>query len=138
MKVDELLDKYPLLKKITGPMVAGLLLLVWLNISFIGDFNYDFDISDMFAAFVGNFNLNDLFVSPEGLAMLSFVATNLLSGGVLSVTWLGATKLNLAMAVVYTVLKNVGIKNPKLLKMIKNKTSFKEWVEKDEIQTIPK
>ncbi len=116
--IDDLFEKHPILKKVSGPVVAGLLLIVWLNISFIGNFDYDMDVSAIFNAISGNFSLHDLFVSPAGLAMLTFVATNMASGGVLSVSWLGATKANLAIAVIYTAMKNVNKHVPQLKAII--------------------
>ena len=53
MKIDELLDKYPLLKKLAGIAVAGLLLYIWLNMTFIGDLEYDMNITAMVAAIGG-------------------------------------------------------------------------------------
>jgi len=132
MKVDEVLDKYPILKKLSGVAVAGMLLLIWLNISFIGNFDYDFDIGDMFTALTGSYSIEKLFTSPDGLAAIAFVATNIASGGVLSVSWLGATHINFILALTYTALKKSGVKPASLTKFKKyiggNKVqSFKEW-----------
>ena len=46
IKIDVVLDKYPILRKVSGPVIAGLLLYIWLNMTFIGDLDYDFNFSD--------------------------------------------------------------------------------------------
>lgn len=98
LKVDEFLDKYPLLKKATGLVVAGLLVYIWLNMTFIGDFDFDFDFGDILGALGGSFSLTDLFVSPSGLMLFTLLAT----GGLISAPWLGATSLNLLTGILYT------------------------------------
>ena len=100
LKVDEILDKYPILKKVTGIVVAGLLLYIWLNMTFIGDLDYDFNFSDVAAALGGSFTLTALFVSPEGLMLLTLFGTGAAFG--LSFPWLGKSLYNLTMAIVYT------------------------------------
>ena len=105
--LDDFLAKHPILKKLTGPIIAGLLMYTWLNMTFIGDFDYDMDISAMFAALGGSFSVHDLFTSPQGNVMLLLLATGLLSGGVISVAWLGSTAANLVAAISYVFLKKV-------------------------------
>jgi hypothetical protein len=100
IKIDELLDKYPILKKVTGIVIAGLLLYIWLNMTFIGDLDYDFNFSDITAALGGTFSLANLFISPEGLMLLSLFGTGAAFG--LSIPWLGKTVYNLVLALVYT------------------------------------
>lgn len=100
MTVDALLNKYPILKMLVGPALAGLLLYMWLNMSFIGDFSYDFDMGTIIDAFKGAFTLHDLFLTPEGLAMLALFAVGSFTG--LSVAWLGENTLNLLIALLYT------------------------------------
>lgn len=142
-KIDEVLEQYPILKKITGPAVAGLLILTWLNMTFVGNFDYDMDITSWFDAALGNFNLYEYFASPRGLTMLAFLASGVLSGGVLSVAWLGSTHANLAAAVSYAALKKVRA-DPDLLNRLRQKIqrktikehrmkSFKEHREMDNI-----
>lgn len=100
MKVDEILDKYPLLKKIGGIVVAGLLLYIWLNMTFIGDLDYDFNFSDLVAALKGSFSIADLFTSPSGLMLIALFGTGSMLG--LSVPWLGKSIYNLTLAIIYT------------------------------------
>jgi len=116
MKVDDLLDKYPLLKKLAGIAVAGLLLYIWLNMTFIGDLEYDMNISAMVAALGGAYSLADIFASPEGLMMITLFAT----GGLISAPWLGASTLNLTLALVYTGYSKIRQHSPQILSQIKS------------------
>ncbi|MBY9000982.1 MAG: hypothetical protein KGD64_08720 [Candidatus Heimdallarchaeota archaeon] len=122
LKVDEVLDKYPILKKVTGIVVAGLLLYIWLNMTFIGDLDYDFNFSDVAAALGGSFSLAALFVSPEGLMLLTLFGTGAVFG--LSFPWLGKSLYNLTLAIVYTSyykLKNDDVKYKEMLRKFKRK-----------------
>jgi len=116
MKIDELLDRYPLLKKLAGIAVAGLLLYIWLNMTFIGDLEYDMNIAGMVAALAGAYSLADLFVSPEGLMMITLFAT----GGLISAPWLGASTLNLTLALVYTGYSKIRQYSPQILSQMKS------------------
>lgn len=116
-KVDEFLNKYPILKKLTGPAIAGLLVLIWLNMSFVGNFDYDMDITPWFQALSGNFSIHELFASPEGMAMIAFLATGLLSGGSLSVAWAGKTVYNLSLSLIYVAISKTNINKAKLDKI---------------------
>ena len=100
MKVDELLDKHPILKKVTGVVIAGLLLYIWLNMTFIGDLDYDFNFSNTIAALGGSFSITALFLSPEGLMLMTLFGTGAAFG--LSIPWLGKSVYNLVLALVYT------------------------------------
>lgn len=146
-KIDEVLNQYPILKKITGPAVAGLLVLTWLNMTFVGNFDYDMDITSWFEAAIGNFNLYEYFASPRGMTMLAFLATGVLSGGALSVAWLGSTNANLAAAVSYAALKKVRA-SPDLLNRLQQKIqrktikehrmkSFREYYLTEELKLSP-
>ena len=115
MKVDEFLDKYPILKKIGGIAVAGLLLYIWLNMSFIGDLEYDMNIGDMTAALSGTFSIAELFLSPAGLMMITLFAT----GGLISAPWLGASTLNLVLALIYTGYVKIREKSPQIQNMMR-------------------
>jgi len=101
MKVDEFLNKYPILKKITGVAVAGILLYIWLNMTFIGNLDYDFNFTSTLEALQGSFNIADLFMSPEGLMLMTLFGSGFVFG--LSVPWLGKSLYNLTLAIVYTI-----------------------------------
>ena len=100
IKIDEVLEKYPKLTKITGFAVAGLLLFIWLNMTFIGNLDYDFNFSDIAGALKGSFSVADLFMSPHGLMLVALFGTG--AGFGLSVPWLGKSLYNLTLAIMYT------------------------------------
>lgn len=98
IKIDNFLDSYPIFKKIGGLAVGALLIYMWLNMSFIGNFDYDFNWSDILDAFLGKFSLTQLFLSPTGLMLITLFTT----GPYLSVPWLGSSLYNLTLALFYT------------------------------------
>ena len=118
-QVDEFLDKNPWIKKAAGVAVAGLLLWIWCNMAFTGDFDSDFDVSDaIIAAFAGKFSLVDLFLSEAGVQMLFLLAVGMATGGAAGFQWFDvmtnaetAAKLTNAtkagLAVVYSVVKGL-------------------------------
>lgn len=116
IKVDQFLNQYPILKKISGPMVGCLLIWIWLNMSFIGDAEFDLNVTHMISAFAGQFTLADLFLSPSGLAMLTLLAT----GPYLSFPWLAAAPYNIILALFYSGYKHFKEKNPQVLNSIKS------------------
>lgn len=105
IKVDQLIKKYPLLAKITGIAIAGLLLYIWLNMTFIGNLDYDFDFSSIADAISGKFSIADLFLSAEGLMLMALFGTGVGFG--LSIPWLGKSLYNLILAIVYTANKRI-------------------------------
>jgi hypothetical protein len=100
LKVDKVIEKHPILKRLTGIVIAGLLLYIWLNMTFIGDLDYDFNFSDTVAALHGSFSIADIFTSPEGLMLMTLFGTGFAFG--LSVPWLGKSLYNLTLAIIYT------------------------------------
>lgn len=100
MSVDEFLDSHPILRKLAGPALAGFLLWIWLNMSFVGDFSSDFDVTLILDALKGRFSVRDLFVSPQGLAMLALLFSGVSTGA--GVAWLGSSAYNLMLAFLYT------------------------------------
>jgi hypothetical protein len=98
--VDELLKEHPHWKAIGGVVVAGALVYIWLNMTFIGDLHFDFDWSNIVGALHGDYSLADLFASSSGLMMLTLLVTNLTLG--LSVPWLCRDAYNITLALVYT------------------------------------
>jgi hypothetical protein len=98
IKIDELLDQYPIIKKIGGLVIGAILIYMWLNMTFIGDFDYDFNWSDILAAFSGKFSIADMFLSPSGLMLITLFVT----GPYISIPWLGSSMYNLAVAIFYT------------------------------------
>jgi hypothetical protein len=119
MKVDQVIQRYPKLAKVSGLVIAGLLLFIWLNMTFIGDLDYDFNFSDMAEALRGNFSLADLFTSPEGLMLMTLFGTGAAFG--LSVPWLGKSLYNLILAIVYTGYTRIKGNDKKVLTNIHKK-----------------
>jgi len=128
LKVDDFLNKYPMLKKLAGPALVGILIYMWINMSFIGDFSDDFDISNILNAISGNFTISDLFLSPSGLKFLTLFST----GGLLSFPWVfGSFPISIIVALIYTGYKKLK-NNPELLKKIQ--TNFKSLIGENEIR----
>lgn len=98
IKVDDYLDEHPLLKKVGGLAIAALLFVIWVNMTFIGDFEFDFDLGTIAAALHGSFSIADLFFSPAGLAMLALFGTGAMG---LGVSWFGTTG-NIIVGLAYT------------------------------------
>lgn len=112
-KVDDLLNAFPILKKLAGPLLAGFLLFMWIKMSFIGDFEYDFDLSDIVNAFTGKFSIHDLFATASGLQNVALFVLGISTG--LGFTWLIAhTGFNLLVGIFYTQFKHTG--QPKFAK----------------------
>jgi len=100
-KADEILKKYPILKKLSGVLIAALLVYIWMNMTFIGDLDYDFNFEAVFNALMGNFSIEQLFTGASGIMLLTLFAT----GSIASVPWLGSLPYNLLLALVYTATK---------------------------------
>lgn len=103
LKVDAFLQKYPIIKQVAGPVLAGLLLWCWLQMSFIGDPSSDFDLTDVASAFIGKFTLTDLLTSPSGIENILLTAFGIATG--VSFPWIGSTVFQLFVAVIATGLK---------------------------------
>jgi len=118
--IDEIINRHPIIKKVSGVAVAGLLFYMWLNMTFIGHLDYDFDFSNIMDALRGNYSLVDLFASPSGLMLMTLFAT----GSMISVAWLGQTVYNLTLAIFYTLFKKAKGVDHGILKDLKTKVKF--------------
>lgn len=105
--LDAFLAKHPRTKRIAGIAVAGILIYIWLNMTFTGNADYDFDMGDMIMALGGGFTLSKLFAGPEGMALLTLFATGMLG---LSFPWPGPQHIQFVSAVLYGSAKLVGQK----------------------------
>ena len=143
--VDEFLKKYPILTRVGGVVVAGILLWVWLNTSFTGlSLDNDINQSALIDALSGNYSLADLFTSPKGLKTIAFLAFGL-SGIYLSI---GSSVSNIIMSIIYTGLQKSNFKDGTTLDKIKKKTrtlaeetnhkklTFKEFLYMNSMETI--
>lgn len=116
VKVDDVVNKHPILNRIGGVGMAGLLFFIWTQMTFIGDMDYDMDFSNITAALAGDYSIADLLASPQGLMLGTLFAT----GGFMSVPWMGSTLKNLLIALTYTGYKKVK-GNPEVLDKLKSK-----------------
>jgi len=129
-KLDEFFKEHPVLKKIGGVAVAGLLVYIWLNMSFTPDLEYSMDFKDIIMSLSGNFSLADLFASPSGITMLIYLATGIVAG--VSMPWPGGTLTQMVGGVLFSAwrlldTKKIKIEKPKPLKFGKYpKVSFKQ------------
>ncbi len=105
--LDAFLKKHPKTKRIAGMAVAGILIYIWLNMTFTGNADYDFDMGDMILALGGGFTLSTLFAGPEGMALLTLFATGMIG---LSFPWPGPQHFQFVGAVLYGSAKLVGKK----------------------------
>jgi len=99
IKLDNFLESHPKIKNISGIAVSGLLLYIWLNMSFTPNLDYSMDFSDIFNALKGNYSISDLFISESGIQMLLYLATGKLLG--LSFPWPGSQSTHLIIATIY-------------------------------------
>ena len=108
--IDDFLEKHPNLKAVGGVVVGGILILIWFNMAFTGDADYDFDQSTLLAALSGDYDLRDLFFSAAGKRLLMLLAVGTLAGA--SFPWLAAATsgTKLAVSIFYTLGKKAVIK----------------------------
>lgn len=121
MTVDELLNKYPMIKKVGGIAVAGILLFIWMNMSFTGDASFDLDLGIIILALHGSFSLAQLFGSPSGLMMIALLATGFMG---ISFPWIGHNVLNLVLALIYTGFTK--LKDSQMMKALKSHLELKK------------
>lgn len=105
--LDAFLAKHPKTKRIAGMAVAGILIYIWLNMTFTGNADYDFDMGDMILALGGGFTLSTLFAGPDGMALLALFATGVIG---LSFPWPGPQHFQFIGAILYGSAKLVGQK----------------------------
>ena len=71
--LDAFLAKHPKTKRIAGIAVAGILIYIWLNMTFTGNADYDFDMGDMILALGGGFTLSTIFAGTRGNGTINFI-----------------------------------------------------------------
>lgn len=75
-KLDEWLRKNPKIKKIGGIALVAFLIYMNLNVTYIGDFEFDFDFSVVGDCLNGNYNLADILGGAAGTSLLVLFVTN--------------------------------------------------------------
>lgn len=99
-QVDEILEQYPVCKRVTGVVLAGVILLGWTQMTFLGALKYDFDFSKLGLAIAGKYSLAEFLTSKHGLMYLTLVGTGAVLG--ISAPWLGSTLYNFVLGLLYT------------------------------------
>lgn len=107
-ELDLFLEEHPILKKLGGVAVGGILIYIWLNMSFSGDLKFDMDFDDILLALSGRYSLGDLFASEQGVRMLLLLATGTVLG--LSFPWPGNTMIHFIGGVVFSLQKLIRAK----------------------------
>jgi len=105
-KLDAWLAKHPKTKRIAGIAVAAILIYIWFNMTFTGDFTYDFNMNDLLLALGGTLTLSTLFAGKDGTKLLLLFATGMIG---LSFPWPGPSHILFALAVfgtLTTIMKN--------------------------------
>jgi hypothetical protein len=105
--LDNWLKNHPKIKRITGVAVAGLLIYIWFNMSFTGDFKYDFDMVDVFKALSGSFSLSQLFAGKDGIKLLLLFTTGVIG---VSFPWPGPTSVKFLFSLVKSLANWVGVR----------------------------
>lgn len=95
--LDKWLQNHPKTKKIGGIVVAGLLIYIWFNMTFVGDVKYDFDLTDVYSALSGKYTLSTLFAGTSGTKLLMLFATGMIG---LSFPWPGPTSVKFIYAMI--------------------------------------
>jgi len=114
-KADEVLNKYPALKKIGGLAIAGFLVYQWQHMAFSGDLEDDYNVSNIPKALTGDYSIEDLFASPKGLLGLAQLGVGIATG--LTFPWGAIGASSIKLAVLYTGAR--AIKNSSLADKVK-------------------
>lgn len=75
-KLDKWLAKNPKVKKIGGIALAAFLIYMNLHVTYIGDYSYDFNMSDVASALLGKYSLSDVLGGASGVTLLTLFVTN--------------------------------------------------------------
>lgn len=128
--VDHILASYPILKKLSGPMLAGVLLVGWINMTFIGNAKYDFDWSKMWNSVVGGETFATVLGGAEGTMFLALLGFGVGTG--ISVAWfgLGGNIIFAVLYTAYTLLPGHDSGNARKLKIIVKKALKKQLPKK--------
>ena len=120
IKVDEILNKHPILKTISKVALAGILIFMWTRMTFIGNVNFDFDLSIAFDALAGAYTIKDLLGSLDGLQFLTLFFTGQYAG--ISFNWVLSTPILIVIMILYTTTKDTALKY-KIKQWIKDKST---------------
>lgn len=131
-KIQALVKENPKLKYLLGPIIGYTLYYIWTKMVFKGDFLYDFDWSINVRAFLGDFDVVEIFSGQSGVELLTWFALGI-TDMFPSASWLDGQLSSLfggwgnhALAVLTTIMIFIHDKYPQvferpLIKAIKNK-----------------
>lgn len=130
-ELDQFMSKHPALKAMSGVGIGFTIIYIWMNMTFVGDPFYDFNMQSVYQAFGGIIGWFDVFSGHEGMRLLTLFATGKLAG--LSFPWPTSTNLAFVGAMIATflfmmgrgdmvgrMLKNLGASNLKQLSRVKD------------------
>ena len=103
IKLDAFLNNHPKLKKVAGVALGAALIYIWLNMTFTGDFIFDFDQSTLFDAVAGKLGWADVFTGTEGVRLLTLFIT----GRFVSFPWPGPGSALFISSLVFTLGKMI-------------------------------
>jgi hypothetical protein len=109
VKIDDILDKYPVFKRLVGLPLAGLLFYISLHIPCIGDFDFDFDFQEVYDSITGKFKVANLFATPDALVNVLLLITG--TWVTMSFPWLSKDVYTILVGIAYTGAKNSEISN---------------------------
>lgn len=104
--LDKFLQNHPKTRRIAGIAVACILAYIWFNMSFTGDFSYDFGMDDLIAALAGKFTLANLFAGTNGVKLLLLFATGMIG---ISFPWPGPGTVKFVSAILQTLIRRLKI-----------------------------
>ena len=102
--MDDYLKSHPKVKRFGGLVVSGMLIYIWFNMTFTGDFAYDFDMADILQALAGKFSLSTIFGGPDGAKLLILFVTGVIGA---SFPWPGPSSVQFISAIVMGLAKKV-------------------------------
>ena len=109
--LDKYLSEHPKTRMIVGIAVAAILIYIWLNMTFVGDPSYDFNMGDILLAMAGKMTLANIFGGAGGVKLLMLFATGLVG---LSFPWPGPTSIKFVGAIVGSLIHMSKKKFPEL------------------------
>ena len=124
-KLQDWLENHPIAKKITGVVLAGLMVYIWTSvITFTGDIDFDYDQKMLLKALSGDYSLCDIFCGESGNEYIFYVFTGATTG--ISFPYPATSSILFAISIVYTVVK---YKYPEM------KNAFKEYFKRRDFES---
>lgn len=105
-ELDIFLKKHPKTKRIAGVAVAAIIAYIWFNMTFTGNWEYDFGMGDLVLALAGKFSLASIFAGKDGIKLLMLFATGLAG---LSFPWPGPNAIKFICSVLYAAAKQYNL-----------------------------